>query len=112
MVTRVYGKLDGVDIVLYLENGKWVVSVPVDVDGMYIFELIAEDTAGNTTFLTKLLFVVNKAIITTYLIPLNYQGTVVNMYSVHMPPDVFTAELGCGFNACCLDSPYSAKVLS
>lgn len=112
MIKRVYGKLDGVDIILRQEeDGKWAIPVPFDTDGMYIFEIIAEDDAGNTAFLTKMLFVVNKADIKTYLISLDYPGELVEAYNIQLLPDEFRAELRHELVALCLSNLYLVEVL-
>lgn len=111
MIERVYGKLDGVDIILRQENGKWVVPVPAAVDGKYIFEIVAEDTAGNITFLTRMLFAVNKAEVNAYLMPLEYWGIVLPTYRADLVSNSFAAKLKGAFNVEYLKNPYSAEVL-
>ena len=44
--------------------------------GVYIVEIIAEDTAGNSTYLAEMVFVVNKTVVETYLISLDYRGCI------------------------------------
>lgn len=52
MVKRVYGKCDNVEIVFTLNEytGRWETTVPASEDNTYIFELWAEDEAGNRTY--------------------------------------------------------------
>lgn len=52
MVKRVYGKCDNVEIVFALneQTGRWETTVPAAEDNTYIFELWAEDEAGNQTY--------------------------------------------------------------
>lgn len=110
MVKSVYGKLDGVDIVLRQENGKWTVPIPININGVYVVEIIAEDTCGNSAYLAKMLFVVNKIVVNSYLIPLDYQGELIDIYTVCLLVDDFQAELVGDFNAECLSNLYSAEM--
>ena len=60
MVTRVYGKADGAEVIFYHETGDiWKVDVPWKSDGKYITEVFAEDEAGNVAYLCKMLFVIS-----------------------------------------------------
>lgn len=52
MVKRLWGKCDGADII-FSENettGRWETTVPASESGTYIFELWAEDYAGNVGY--------------------------------------------------------------
>ena len=54
MVTRVWGKVDGHEVIFEKdENGIWVLQVPFDEDGEYAVEVYAEDEAGNVSFLAQ-----------------------------------------------------------
>lgn len=57
MVTTVYGKCDG-NVILFTrdETGRWLTAVPFSKDGEYVVELVAEDEAGNSTYLATILF--------------------------------------------------------
>lgn len=72
MVKRVIGKVDGVEVILRNKGGRWEVPVPFDEDGEYVVEIMAEDDAGNIAFATKMLFIVNEAVIRQFVIPFDY----------------------------------------
>ena len=60
MVKRVFGKVDGIEVNYDHSKGDWWnVPVPLDIDGEYVIEVIAEDEAGNQSFITRLLYTVN-----------------------------------------------------
>ena len=60
MVKRVFGRVDGCEVELNRSEGDWWnVPVPLDIDGEYVIEVIAEDEAGNQSFITRLLYTVN-----------------------------------------------------
>ncbi len=52
MVRRLWGKCDGQDIVLTRnrDSGRWETTVPASANQTYIFELWAEDYAGNVGY--------------------------------------------------------------
>lgn len=54
MVTKVIGKVDGQEVIYERSEGDlWKVTVPLDLDGMYVIEVSAYDEAGNISFCTK-----------------------------------------------------------
>ena len=54
MVKRVFGKVDGIEVNYDHSKGDWWnVPVPLDIDGEYVIEVIAEDEAGNQSFITR-----------------------------------------------------------
>ena len=60
MVSKVYGKADGVDITFYHDHGDiWQIDVPWNDDGKYTAEIFAEDDGGNITFRCSTLFVIS-----------------------------------------------------
>lgn len=60
MVTKVIGKVDGQEVIYERAEGDlWNVTVPLDLDGMYVIEVTAYDEAGNITFCTKMLLIVD-----------------------------------------------------
>jgi hypothetical protein len=111
MVKRVFGKIDGIDATFQSNGDRWQVLVPFDIDGEYIVEIMAEDEAGNVSYVTKMLFVVNKNVIRSYMIPdpfyaelylplfstlmlLSYEATLQkNIYQAYIFGEQFTAEL-------------------
>lgn len=59
-VMRVFGRVDGVDVVLENKQGDtWQVPVPFDIDGEYVVEIIAEDFAGNQSYLARMMYTVD-----------------------------------------------------
>ena len=62
MVTNVYGKADGVDILFTPSpDGKWKCELPANSTGTYLMEIFAEDEAGNTAYYATALFVVDSS---------------------------------------------------
>lgn len=61
MVKRVYGRVEGQDVIFTLnhETGLWTCVVPPTLDGEYIVDLYAEDEAGNVSYLATILFTVD-----------------------------------------------------
>ena len=49
----------------------WNVPVPLDIDGEYVIEVIAEDEAGNQSFITRLLYTVKGENICVHQLPLS-----------------------------------------
>lgn len=66
MVIRVYGSVNGSDVVFTsLGDDLWDVAVPKLPGGEYVCDLYAEDDAGNIGYAATILFIVNaKHIIT------------------------------------------------
>lgn len=77
-VARVYGTVDGVEVILSQETGdRWNVPVPLDADGEYVVEIISEDEAGNRSYLARMLFCVDSTRLCAHVIPLRYRAEVV-----------------------------------
>lgn len=71
MVKRVFGKVDGVEVIYEHKEGDWwAVPVPFDLDGEYIVEIIAEDDAGNQAFVARMLYTVDAGNICIHMLPL------------------------------------------
>ena len=72
MVTKVIGKVDGQEVIYGRSEGDlWKVTVPLDLDGMYVIEVSAYDEAGNISFCTKMLLIVDPATLCAKLISLD-----------------------------------------
>lgn len=72
MVKRVFGKVDGIEVNYDHSKGDWWnVPVPLDIDGEYVIEVIAEDEAGNQSFITRLLYTVKGENICVHQLPLS-----------------------------------------
>lgn len=75
MVKRVFGRVDGCEVELNRSEGDWWnVPVPFDTDGEYVVEILAEDEAGNQAYISKMLFVVNTALLCAHVEPVPYYG--------------------------------------
>ena len=70
-VARVFGRVDGGEVILQQAGGdRWNVPVPLDIDGDYVVEIMAEDEAGNQTYLSKMLYTVDAGNICIHALPL------------------------------------------
>ena len=73
MVAKVIGKVDGSEVIYEKgEEDKWTVTVPSDLDGMYVVEVTAYDEAGNSAYCTKMLLIVDPATLCVSLVPYEY----------------------------------------
>ena len=78
MVVKVSGKIDGKEVIFERAEGdRWNVTVPYDLDGMYVVELTAENDAGNIAYCTKILLIVDPATLCVRLVPLDYMVEIV-----------------------------------
>lgn len=70
-VTRVYGRVDGAEVVLqHIDGDWWGVPVPFDSDGEYVAEIIAEDEAGNQSYVARMLYTVDAGNICIHVLPM------------------------------------------
>lgn len=94
MVTKVIGKVDGQEVIYERSEGDlWKVTVPLDLDGMYVIEVSAYDEAGNISFCTKMLLIVDPATLCAKLISLDYTVEVVSKeYDVTIKNNDFKVE--------------------
>lgn len=94
MVTKVIGKVDGQEVIYERSEGDlWKVTVPLDLDGMYVIEVSAYDEAGNISFCTKMLLIADPATLCAKLIPLDYTVEVVSKeYDVTIKNNDFKVE--------------------
>lgn len=75
MVVQVTGKADEFELIFNKsKQGLWTTTVPSALNGEYILELFAKDDAGNITYITKVLFVVNRITMEAKLVPLEYSA--------------------------------------
>lgn len=90
-VKRVFGRVDGIEMVLNHETGdRWNVPVPLDVDGEYVVDIIAEDEAGNQSYMAKLLFCVDSSMLCVSIQPAPFFAELL--------AGIYTAEL---IEPCC-----------
>lgn len=81
MVKRVFGRIDGVEVNLTHDNGdQWSVLVPFDKDCQYVVEILAEDDAGNQSYIAKLLYIVDIQTLTAKLLEFPYYGELIEPY--------------------------------
>lgn len=93
-VERVFGRVDGTEVVLEGKGDVWSVPVPFDRDGEYVVEIIAEDDAGNQTYMAKMLFVVNTSLLCAHVVPLPYYAAVQEeRFHAEVQRGRYTAEL-------------------
>lgn len=91
MMKRVFGTVDGTEVVLeQTEGDRWSVPVPLDQDGEYVIEIIAEDEAGNQSYMAKLLFCVDSSKLCAMVLPAPYYAELL--------ADTYTAQL---IEVCC-----------
>lgn len=95
MVVKVSGKIDGKEVIFERAEGdRWNVTVPYDLDGMYVVELTAENDAGNVAYCTKMLLIVDPATLCVKLVPLDYMVEVVpEEYETHIIPEDYLVEV-------------------
>ena len=94
MVTKVIGKVDGQEVVYERSEGdKWTVTVPCDLDGVYVIEVTAYDEAGNIAYCTKMLLIVDPETLCVSLQPYDYLCNIVpDEYRVDAIPDRYSVE--------------------
>lgn len=99
-VTRVFGRVDGAEVVMEQTQGDiWSVPVPLDQDGEYVVEIIAEDAAGNQSYMAKMLFCVDSSGLCVQVLPAPYFGELLdNVYCADVLPALYSAEL---LEPCC-----------
>ena len=68
-VAKVFGRVDGAEVVLEKKGDVWSVPVPLDLDGEYVVEIMAEDDAGNLSYITKMLYTVDAGTICVHKLP-------------------------------------------
>ncbi len=68
-VARVFGRVDGVDVVMEQTQGDMVSTGPLDQDGEYVVEIIAVDEAGNQSYMAKMLFCVDSSRLCVRVLP-------------------------------------------
>lgn len=72
-VARVFGTVDGAEVIMqYAQGDVWQVPVPLDKDGEYVVEVIAEDEAGNQSYLAKMLFIVNTSLLCVHVVKIPF----------------------------------------
>lgn len=92
---RVYGTVDGIEVILQRAEGdRWSVPVPLDQDGEYAVEIIAEDEAGNRSYLARMIFLVDSGNLCVHLVPeLYYAELLEPVYSASVVPPLYWEEI-------------------
>ena len=105
-VKKVFGRIDGTDIIFQRTSGtRWEIPVPYDEDGQYVVEIIAEDDAGNQSYLAKMLWTVDTSLLCAHLEPVPY-------YAELLPDRYYTEYAGQDFAVhICDDRPFVEIVL-
>lgn len=79
MVAKLIGEINGDAIVFErTEGGQWNTTVPLSLFGEYIVALTAYDEAGNTCYVSKVLFTVDPANLTISMMPLRFYADLIN----------------------------------
>lgn len=95
-IKRVFGTVDGAEVIMeQAEGDRWSVPVPLDQDGEYVVEIIAEDEAGNQSYMAKMLFCVDSSRLCVHVLPLPYMAMVMEdpYMAVLEPPRYYTEIL-------------------
>lgn len=94
-VARVFGTVDGVEVILqYAQGDVWQVPIPLDQDGEYVVEIIAEDEAGNRSYLAKMIFLVDSSNLCVHLVPQPFYAQLIDCsYTAQIRPCQYFAEL-------------------
>lgn len=88
-VTRVFGRVDGTEVVLqHIDGNRWSVPVPFDKDCEYLMELYAEDEAGNVSYLTQALFTYDPKALVFKIAPIQYDCKLLpEPYEINIIPE-------------------------
>lgn len=99
-VARVFGRVDGAEVVMEQTQGDiWSVPVPLDQDGEYVVEIIAEDNAGNQAYIAKMLFCVDSTRLCVRVLPVPFYAELQDItYFADVMPAVYCVEL---LEPCC-----------
>lgn len=75
--TRVYGLANGTEVIFsHAQGDAWEIPVPWTEDGKYIVEIFAEDEAGNTSHVCKVMLVISGHEIRAYVMDMGENETV------------------------------------
>lgn len=85
MVVRLEGKIDGQNIIFQRkdEGDWWETTIPPNLSGIYIVELVATDEAGNQGFATKYILTIDLDSLYVHLKPLMFYAAIkMDKYSI------------------------------
>lgn len=84
MVVKLEGKIDGNPIIFHRKEGDWwETTIPPNLNGIYIVELVATDDAGNQGYATKYILTIDLNFLCVHLKPLSfYAGLQIDTYDM------------------------------
>lgn len=84
MVVKLEGKIDGNPIIFQMKEGDWwETTIPQNLNGIYIVELIATDDDGNKGYATKYIVKIDLDSLCVHLKPLSfYAGLQIDTYDM------------------------------
>lgn len=75
MVVRLEGKIDGNPIVFERKDGdRWETTIPANLDGVYVVELVATDEAGNQGYACQYILTVDLSQLCVHLEMIPYRA--------------------------------------
>ena len=76
---EITGKVDGKEVVFErVERDLWAITVPYDLDGMYVVEVTAVNDRGVTAYRTKMLLIVDPDTLRIELLPYDYYVEIIS----------------------------------
>lgn len=95
MVVKFEGSINGNDVIFEKkEGGLWETTVPSNLKGMYTVALTATDEAGNSSFITGKLYVVDAERLCVHLILDEYYAEIIkDEYDVKVVQDEYMYEI-------------------
>lgn len=95
MVIKLEGMIDDRNVIFERkDDGLWSATVPSNLNGMYIVELTATDEAGNVSFMTGKLYVVDAERLCIHLILDPYYAELIqDEYDIQVMQDGYVVEL-------------------
>lgn len=96
MIIRVWGKVDGADVIFNPTPCPdwWDITVPYDEDGMYIAEIWAEDDGHYITYRTAILYITDGRL-TKLKFCDGYNLTYCKGYTLMLSTNTSAAPIGC-----------------
>jgi hypothetical protein len=77
MIARMIGEVDGKEIIFKKDGSYWTATVPKDIDGAYVVEIKAYDSAGNMAYSSSMLFFFDPKTLRVELLPLNFAHKII-----------------------------------
>jgi hypothetical protein len=112
MIKRVFGKVDGTEVILHQDGDRWTVPVPIDSNGEYVVEILAEDEAGNISYMAKMLFAVNGGLVSAQMVSIPYMSELQEGTTAHLFDRLYSAEMQLShINAALIEKQYNAEIV-